>query len=86
MCRMRDLLAALMLAGTFVSCSEQPAESSGDSASASVSDGAAGAASEETVPEETELKPDIPDMDLDGYTFRVLTRDTDHHRRVAIPR
>ena len=73
------LLAALMLAGTFVSCSEQSAESSGDSASASVSDGAAGAASEETIPEETELKPDIPDMDLDGYTFRVLTRDTDHH-------
>ena len=28
---------------------------------------------------DTALKPDIPDADLDGYNFRVYTRDTDHH-------
>ena len=72
------LLAPLLLAGTFASCSEQPSEA-GDSSAPAVSGDAAEAASEETVPEETELQPDLPDVTLDGYAFRVLTRDTDHH-------
>ena len=72
------LLAALLLAGTLASCSEQPSEGSADNAPA-VSGDAAEPAPEEIVPEETELRPDLPDVTLDGYAFRVLTRDTDHH-------
>ena len=35
----------------------------------------------ETEPEETELKPDLPQKDLDGYEFTVYSRDAEHHTK-----
>ncbi len=38
-------------------------------------------AAAETEPAETELKPDLPQKDLDGYEFTVYSRDADHHTK-----
>ena len=66
------LLLIAMLASSFVAC--------GNSAEETTAETAAGADAAETTPEDTALKPDIPETaDLDGYNFRVYTRDTDHH-------
>lgn len=72
------LLAALILSSALASCGEQTSTTPSGSDSSSAS-GETTAAAEETVPEETEIKPDLPEADLQGYSFRVLTRDTDHH-------
>lgn len=74
------LLAALMLSAAFSGCGEQTAETSSETPGVADSAGTADDASAgETVPEETEIQPDLPEADLNGYSFRVLTRDTDHH-------
>ncbi|MBQ8641352.1 MAG: hypothetical protein IJ480_03975 [Clostridia bacterium] len=66
------LLLIAMLASGLASCGNSAEETAADTA-------AADTAAAETTPDETALKPDIPDADLEGYSFRVYTRDTDHH-------
>ena len=39
------------------------------------------ASTAETEPEVTELKPDLPQKDLDGYEFTVYSRDAAHHTK-----
>jgi len=66
------LLLIAMLASSFAAC--------GSSTDETTADTAAGADVTETTTEDTALKPDIPETaDLEGYNFRVYTRDTDHH-------
>ncbi len=65
------LLISAMLTGTLSSCGSAPAETTAET------QGTADTA--ETTPADTGLKPDLPDANLDGYNFRVYTRDTDHH-------
>ena len=74
--RSLSLLLALLLTGSLlVGCSEAPA--SGDEKTAEPG------AEEETVPEEPEeeadlrqsIPDDLPERDMDGYDFRIITRD-----------
>ena len=65
------LLLIAMLASSMAACGDSTAETTADPAGTDTS---------ETIAEDTALKPDIPETaDLEGYNFRVYTRDTDHH-------
>ncbi len=66
------LLILAMLTGTFAGCGAATTETTAaetqgtvDTADATVGD--------------TALKPDLPETNLEGYNFRVYTRDTAHH-------
>ncbi len=67
------LLLALLLLPLMPSCaSENPESTVGETVSSEAGTTA------ETVPEETEYVPDLPDVKYDGAEFRVLYRDSSH--------
>ena len=70
------LLLIAMLTGTLAGCgnSETTKETT-----TNVNNAGADTTAAQT--EDTTIKPDLPDMDLGGYAFRVYTRDTDHHTK-----
>ena len=75
------LLLALLFVPLLPACaSDNPEDSAGETASADVS--AEAGAADETVPEETEYAPDLPDVKYDGAEFRVLYRDSSHSYRM----
>jgi len=64
-------LALLAVGASLISCASETSGNANDTAASDTS--------AETTTEDPGPKPNLPDIDLDGYTFRVLTRDTDHH-------
>lgn len=67
------LLALLLTAPILASCSESAVNTETEKPSESSADPAAVAESVETVPEETELQPNLPDITFDDQTFTILT-------------
>nr|MBQ4320446.1 hypothetical protein [Clostridia bacterium] len=66
------ILAIVTVGAALVSCSSDTSDT------ADVTDAADTTA--ETTTEDPGPKPDLPDTDLNGYEFRILYRDNDHHK------
>ena len=69
------LLTLLLASGALAGCSEENSNPSGGQQTGTTNTGE----QQTDSAEETEPTPNLPDETLNGYTFRILTRDTDHH-------